>query len=221
VGLWLVLFVAAVGIAAIIGALIVAAGIIAFVGQAPLVGLVLGGLVAAALIVGFVALMLRLTRDMGAPRWLVALFATLFALPIFTVLLAAALLLSIVTAFAQRAIVVENVGPIDALRAGWRLTRAHFGESLLTWLVNLGVAIAAGIALLLGVLGALLLLAGIGAAIFAFAGLSAATVLYIGVGGLAFLAGALAVAGIANAFFWTYWTLVYLRLSGRPVQAVT
>jgi hypothetical protein len=217
VGLWLVLLVAIVGIA---GALIAAAAVMVYMGDAPAVGLALGGLMAAAVIVGFVTFVLRLIHDSGVPRWLMALAAALFALPIFTVLVAAALVLSIVTAFAQRAIVAENAGPIDALRVGWRLTREHFGESLLTWLVNLGIAVAGGIALLLGVLGALLLLGGIGAAVFALAGLSAPTLVYIGAGGLAFLVGVLAIAGIANTFFWTYWTLAYLRLSGRPVQAV-
>ena len=32
---------------------------------------------------------------------------------------------------------------------------------------------------------------------------------------MALLAFILTATGIANAFFWTYWTLAYLRLSGR------
>jgi hypothetical protein len=146
---------------------------------------------------------------------LVALGAILFALPIFTVLIVVGLTLSIVVAFAQRAIVVENIGPIDSHQSGWRLTRTHVGERLLTWLVNMGLALATGIAFGLGVVGALLLLGGIGALVFAVAGLTAPTLAYIGLGSLVFVVGVLTLAGIANAFFWTYWTLAYLRLSGR------
>jgi hypothetical protein len=127
----------------------------------------------------------------------------------------AGLTVSIVVAFAQRAIVVENVGPIAALQSGWRLTRAHVGESLLTWLVNLGLAIATGITVGLGALGALLVLGGVGAVVFAVAGLTAPTIAYIGLGGLVLVVGILTLAGIANAFFWNYWTLAYLRLSGH------
>ena len=138
-----------------------------------------------------------------------------FALPIFTVLIVVGLTLSIVVAFAQRAIVVENVGPIDALQSGWRLTRTHVGESLLTWLVNIGTRYRDGHRVGLGVVGALLLLGGIGALVFAVAGLTALTLAYVGLGSLVFVVGVLTLAGIANAFFWTYWTLAYLRLSGH------
>jgi hypothetical protein len=160
---------------------------------------------------------LRLTRNAGAPRWLVAVGAALFALPIFTVLIVVGLAVSIVVAFAQRAIAVEDVGPIDALRSGWRLTRTHLGDSLLTWLVNAGLALATGIAVVMGVLGALVLLGGVGALLFAIAGFGAPTVAYIGLSAALFLAGVLTLTGIANTFFWTFWTLVYLRLSGRAV----
>jgi hypothetical protein len=36
----------------------------------------------------------------------------------------------------------------------------------------------------------------------------------------AITAALLLVVGIANAFFWTYWTLAYLRLRGRTTAAV-
>jgi hypothetical protein len=93
------------------------------------------------------------------------------------------------------------------------------GDSLLTWLVNLGLAFAAAIAIVMALLGALVLLGGIGAIFFAVAGFTAPTVVYIGFGGIVFIAAVLTLAGIANAFFWTYWTLAYLRLTGRAAAA--
>jgi hypothetical protein len=144
---------------------------------------------------------------------------TLFALPIFTVLLAATLTVSIVVAFAQRAIVVENLGTVAALRSGWQLARGHLGDSLLTWLVNLGLALASGIALVVAAFAALALLVGIGAVVVGAAGFSTPTLLYAVVAGLLFLAALLTAGGIVNTFFWAFWTLVYLRLRGGAEPA--
>jgi hypothetical protein len=48
-----------------------------------------------------------------------------------------------------------------------RLTRTHLGETLLTWLVNVGLALATGLAVIMGVLGVLVLLFGVGAVLYA------------------------------------------------------
>lgn len=219
VGLWAVLVVASILVAAIVGAVIAAVAAIAIVAHAQELAFAVGGLAAAVVVIGFVAVVLRTIDQTTTPRWLIVLVATLFALPIFTVLLAAGLTLSIVVAFAQRAIAVEDIGPIDALQNGWQLTRRHFGDSLLTWLVNVGLAIATGLMMLLGLLGALVFLGGIGAVLFVVAGFSAPTLVYLGAGALLLVVAGLTVAGIGNAFFWTYWTLAYLRLTDRQAPA--
>jgi hypothetical protein len=221
VGLWVVLLAAGIIIAAILGAVIAAVALVAVAGGAPGVGLAIGALAVAAIVVGFVVFVVQTVGATSVPRWLIVLGATLFALPLFTVLAVIALGLSIVVAFAQRAIAIENVGPIDALRSGWHLARAHLGESLLTWLINVGLAIATALTALLGIGGALVLLGGMGWALFSVAGFTAPTIAYIGIGGLAVLALLLTVAGIANAFFWTYWTLAYLRLSRHDGEEMT
>ena len=215
VGLWLVLLAAGMVIAAVIGAVVATVGLVTVAGGAPGVGFAVGALAAVAIVVGFVVFVVQTVGETSVPRWLIVTGATLFALPLVTVLAVIALGLSIVVAFAQRAIAVENVGPIDALRSGWQLARAHLGASLLTWLVNVGLAIATAFTTLLGIGAAVVLFGGIGWALFSIAGLTGPTVAYIGAGGLALLALILTVTGIANAFFWTYWTLAYLRLSGR------
>jgi hypothetical protein len=219
VGLWLIIACAAAIIAAIFGAMIAIGGLAVVSGQFIWLGSALAAVAYIAIVLGFVQFTLRLARTWSAPRWLVIVGATLFALPIVTVLLAAGLLLSIVVAFAQRAIVVESVGPVAALRSAWRLTRAHLGESLLTWLVNVGLAFAMGIVVVVTVLGAAIVLAAFGGLLFSIVGVSGPLVAYIGFGGLVVIAGLLTLAGIANTFFWTFWTLVYFRLSGRQVAA--
>jgi hypothetical protein len=215
VGLWLVLALAAVLIAAAIGLVAAVAVALATLGQSPAFGIGVAAAASIAVIVGFDYVAFHLVPKNAAPAWLVVTLATLFALPLFTVFIVVALLLSIVVAFAQRAIAVENIGPVASLRSGWSLMRAHLGDSLMTWLINVGLTLACGIACLAGVVGVLVVLGGIGAVVFAFAGFTAPTVAYMGLGSIVFLAIALTLIGIANAFFWTYWTLAYLRLSGR------
>ena len=139
---------------------------------------------------------------------------------VFMLLIALALAMSIVVAFAQRAIAIENAGPIESLRSGWHLMRAHLGDSLMTWLINVALALASGLAFAAGLLAAILVLGGIGAMLFAAVGLTTSFVVYAGFGGLVLLAAVLTAIGIANAFFWNYWTLAYLRLSGRPTAAL-
>jgi hypothetical protein len=220
VGLWLVLLAAGIICAAITGAVVAAVALVTVAGDAPGVGLAIGAVAAAAIVVRFVAFVVQTVGETSVPRWLIVAGATLFALPLFTVVAAIALGLSIVVAFARRAVAVENVGPIEGLRSGWQLARAHVGDSLLTWLINVGLAVATALTALFGIGGAVVLLGGVGWALFSLAGFTAPTVVYIGAGGLALLMLILTVTGMANAFFWTYWTLAYLRLSGRGGEEV-
>jgi hypothetical protein len=117
VGLWLILIGVGITLAAAIGAVTAAVASAAFAGQGGL-AMAMGGVATAAIVVGFVAFVLQVTRGMRVPRWVVAFGATLFALPVVTVFVAVGLTLSIVVAFAQRAIAIEDIGPIDALQSG-------------------------------------------------------------------------------------------------------
>jgi hypothetical protein len=219
VGLWLVF----AGAAIVLGALI-AAVIAAIVGAVavgvPALGVVLAGAAELVIVVGFTLFVLDITRERDISRWLVATAAAVFALPGVTVLLVVALTVSVIVAFAQRAIVVEDVGPIAAMQAGWRLARSHMGASLLTWLVNLALAFVAGVAVAVGAMSAIIVLGGIGVLMYVVAGLSAPTLVYAIVGCVFLLVGVLTLAGMTNAFFWTFWTLVYLRLRGRAPSPV-
>jgi hypothetical protein len=216
VGLCLAPIIAALGVTAIVGSMVAAGGVMVVASQNPWPGVTLGVVFGLAIVAGFVAFALDLTRSTSWPRWAVVVVATLFAVPLVTVLLAGILLLSITVAFAQRIIAMDDVGPLEALRSGWQLTRGHLGESLLTWLVNVGLAIATGLVAVITVISGLLALALLGGMVFAVAGLSGPLFAYVGIGGIALLLGVLTLAGIANTFFWAYWTLAYFRLSGQP-----
>jgi hypothetical protein len=183
------------------------------------VGLWLALVVTALVVAGLIAAVVAAVVGVyvaGAPVAVIAL-STLVGLALVVVLMAAGLCISIITAFAQRAIAVEDVGPIEALRFGYSLMRVHLGESALTWLINFGLGVACGVAGLMGLVVTLIVLGGLGFAIFAVAGVGTLSIAYLGVGGILLLVGGLLVSGISNAFFWNYWTLAYLTLSGRAI----
>jgi len=113
---------------------------VAGLGQSPVAGFALIGVVAAVVVVGFDYFTVKVVPTSGIPRWAVIALATLLALPLFTVVLAVALVLSIVVAFAQRGIAVENVDPVACHRSGWRLMRTHVGDRLMAWLINVSLA---------------------------------------------------------------------------------
>jgi hypothetical protein len=75
---------------------------------------------------------------------------------------------------------------------------------------------ASGLATFAAGLGALLAVSVVGSLPFAALGFSTPLFAYVGLGGLLLVFAALTLVGITNTFFWSYWTLVYLRLSGRP-----
>ncbi len=127
--------------------------------------------------------------------------------------------LSIVVAYAQRAIYAEDAGPLQALRAGWQVLRTHPGTSALTWLVNLALAIGIGIAATLAAVAVAAVLVALGFGIWAIS--EAAGVAYLVLAALGVLAGGALVVAVINTFFWHYWTLAYLQLSGRGAAPAT
>jgi hypothetical protein len=168
----------------------------------------------AAVIGGSIALVVGFGAVTGS-RLAVAVVALVLGVPLILALLALVVGTNIVVAYAQRAIAAEDEGPIAALRSGGRLLRTHLGESVLAWVVSLGLTVVAGIGIAMVVLLTAGILAGVGAGLWALAGTNAATIGYAILGGLTVLGVVALLAAITNTFFWNYWTLAYLRMSGR------
>ena len=152
---------------------------------------------------------------MATHSGLIVALGALIGIPLILVGIVAAICLTIVVAYARRAIVAENLGPVAAFQHGWNLLRAHPGASALLWLVNVALSAGAGIAVGLAMLLALGVLGGIGFALWMAAGFSAPTIAYGSVVLLALLASGMVLVAVANTFFWNYWTLAYLRLTGQ------
>jgi hypothetical protein len=126
----------------------------------------------------------------------------------------AGVIVSIVVAFAQRAIAVQDAGPIAALRIGWQTLRGHPGDSVLTWILSLVLTVAAEMGAA-GILAVLIgILAAIGYGFWTAAGFTAPTIAFAIVGGTLTVAAGLTLYAIGATFFWSYWTLVYLHLTG-------
>jgi hypothetical protein len=126
--------------------------------------------------------------------------------------------LSIAAALAQRAIAVDDEGPLVGLRTGWRLVRQRTGVIALTWLITVGLAIGIGIAYYLVLLVVLVPLGLAGFAVYTAGGLSAGLAIFIGLALLAVFLVLWGLSAVANTYSWHYWTLAYLRLTDRLTE---
>jgi hypothetical protein len=148
------------------------------------------------------------TESVGA-RVIVGVLAGLFGV---LALILVFIPLSIIGQYALREIVVRRTGIFASFGGGYRVFRRNVGRSLLVWLINLGLGIAVTIAVLigLGIVGLVLFLPTIA---LAFAELPTAALITGIVAGVILLPILLVVSGATGAFFHSYWTLAYLRLT--------
>src|SRR5688572_6857677 len=97
-----------------------------------------------ALIAAFMALVTALVMATENTALVVAP-AVLVGLLLIVSGVAAGIVASIVVPYAQRVIAVLDIGPLAALREGWRVLRTHPGASLLVWLINVALTLGAGL----------------------------------------------------------------------------
>jgi hypothetical protein len=145
-------------------------------------------------------------------------FWVLLAVTAIVVVVGLAIALSIAVAYAQRVVVVEDVGFLAAVTRGWQVLRANLGSSLLTWLINLGLTFGAELALGVAMAVVLGLLVGIGLAIWSLIGFSTVTAVYVALGTIVAFALFWGMEAIVHTFLWSYWTLAYLRLTGSSAE---
>jgi hypothetical protein len=148
------------------------------------------------------------------------LFVAVVALIAIALLIVGFIPLAVIAQFALRELVVGGERVFDSsIRGGYRLFRRNLGRSLLLWLIQVVLMLAAGIAL---VIAAIL----VGLALFiptiilAVAEYATAAILTGVVAGLSLLPILLVASAILGTFNHSYWTLAYLRLS-TPVGGAT
>ena len=113
---------------------------------------------------------------------------------------------TVIAQFALRELVLGGTGMRAAIGAGWRLFRRNFGRSLLVWVIDFGISLGVGLAILLA---ALLLAAPL--LVLGFSGSEATLVVGI-VTGLVLVPLFIVAVAAVGAFRHAYWTLAYLRL---------
>ncbi len=175
----------------------------------------LGLLIAIGVPIGLlVGVTFAVTQSVAA-RVIVAVLAALLGL---LALIVVFIPLSIVGQYALREIVVRRTGIFASFGGGYRIFRRDLGRSLLLWLINLllGIGVTIAAVLALGIVGLVLFLPTI---LLAFAEMSTAAVVTGIVAGVILLPILLAVSGATGAFFHSYWTLAYLRLTGQREDA--
>lgn len=120
----------------------------------------------------------------------------------------------IIMNYATRAVVLEGRRPMAAFRRAWRVMMDNLGQTMLMFLVNLGLSIGAGVAILLAV--------GVSAVptvitwIFAY-NQDWPMSLIIVASGLMVIPLALMILATAaiNTYFTSYWTIGYDKLAGN------
>jgi hypothetical protein len=126
--------------------------------------------------------------------------------------------LAIIGQFALREIALRGAGVFGSVGGGYRVFRRNVGRSILVWLIQIGLMIAAGIALILAalVVGLVLFLPTI---LFAFAEYTTAAIIAGVVAGLILVPLLIVASAILGTFNHSYWTLAYLRLTNPTAEA--
>lgn len=177
-----------------------------------LIGLAL--LLVIAIPVGLLIAGVLFATESTAARILVIALAALAGVLLIIALFVA---LSIVGQFALRELVIRGESIPGSIGGGLRLFRDNIGKSLLVWLIQIGLTIAAGIAFVLALLivGLVLFLPTI---ILVTQDYSTAALVTGIVAGVILLPLLILGSAILGTYFHTYWTLAYLRISSPENQ---
>lgn len=172
---------------------------------------ILIALIIAAAILVLVGLILALVAiAIATTPWLLLILIPLgliFIVGVFVLSVYASLLVLLST----RQIIIKNSGIVASLHEASEIIGKNTSNLIIAWLINTAFGIAFGIAVAIAVLivGGILVLLGVG---IYFASSILGLLIYAIPFGLAFLALLLLMGGVVNAYFSTYWTIVYRRL---------
>jgi hypothetical protein len=126
-------------------------------------------------------------------------------------IMAAALFISPFKRLSDRALVLEDLSITESLSRGFFLLKTKLGNSLIVWLIEIGISIAIGIGIIIAAVGVIMVLGLLGVALY-FAN-HIILVIYVGIVGLALFAALILLGGIITAYFSTYWTISYIAIS--------
>ena len=178
-----------------------------------LIGLAL--LIAIAVPLGLIIAAVFAGTEATGARVVTVVLAVLVAIPLLIVVFVS---LSIISQFALREIVVGGEGVVGAVGGGLRLFWQNLGRSMLLWLIQIALIIVATITLLLaGVIVGLVLF--VPTILLIVAEYTIAAIVTGVIAGLILVPLVIVVAAALGTFNHAYWTLAYLRISGRELPS--
>ena len=178
-----------------------------------LIGLAL--LIAIAVPLGLVIAAVFAGTEATGARVVSVVLAALVGIPLLIVVFVS---LSIISQFTLREIVVGGDGVLAAVGGGLRIFWQNLGRSILVWLIQIALIIVATISLLLAgaIVGLVLFVPTI---LLIVAQYTIAAIVTGVMAGLILVPLVIVVAAALGTFNHAYWTLAYLRISGRELPS--
>ena len=136
---------------------------------------------------------------------------------VFVTFLVVSLYLGVLYLFVQQIIVLENLGPIVALKRSHLMVKNQWRDVIISWIVMIGIGFVIGLAVFLGALIIFAILALIGFGIYWLGGMTGVIVYGI-IFGILFFAGLFVVRGFVVAYMSIFSTLVYRALRYLQTQ---
>lgn len=155
------------------------------------------------------------TGGRRAPDELIAIALSGGALSLVLICCAALLLLAlnlVIQPFYQfitRACVIQKIGVMDSIRAGYRIVRANLGKVAVLYILAIGIGIGFGLLMIPVVLLLLGIAAGVGFAVYAVAQSVTPAVIVAVIVGIPMFLLLIFISGLYATFESTYWTLGY------------
>ncbi|MER3405042.1 MAG: hypothetical protein C4289_07650, partial [Chloroflexota bacterium] len=149
-------------------------------------------------------------REFDAARARTVLALVCLGIPFLCLIIVAGYLLSVLAILAQRAVVLEGLGVVAAIRRGWVLLRARFWELVLLSLIWIAIGIVVGMIVVLPTV----LLAVPLALVLAVQEPRPVLIALLVVGVLAFVLYAVCISILNAVFSSALWTLAYKRVAG-------
>ena len=140
-----------------------------------------------------------------------------FLIPIGLILIPVFIGLRFVAILGSRSVVIDSLGPVGAIKSGWKMLLENLGPVLLTWLIRLLVGFVVGIVIVI-----LLLLLIVPTVLLAFlvfsTGVTAAKLAGFGILALLFFLIFLMLRSVFGAYHSVYWTLAFrqIRVLNEP-----
>ncbi|MFA5158812.1 MAG: hypothetical protein WC451_06570 [Patescibacteria group bacterium] len=172
--------------------------LIALIAMAIVLGIVIvaGGLIVLSISVSLWILILAVPVTLAS-------IAGLFVLVVY---------LNVLTFLSYRVAIIENKKIVDSIAEARHLIHHNFGNLLLAWIINVAINTAFALAMVIAGTVVIGILTAIGFGIY-YAGGSILTWSYAMVAFVAITLAMLILFGAFNAFFSTFWTIVYRRLA--------